>query len=103
MTDNTSPFHASPFHKGEQAIQSRLGVRERMERFGSRVIRDHMPKQHQEFYSQLPFILAGHADKDGWPWASILFNKPGFINSPSPTTLTIQAKPFMGDPLAETL
>ena len=93
----------SPFHRGEQAIQSRFGVRDRMERFGSRVIRDHMPTQHQEFYSQLPFIFAGHADKDGWPWASILFNKPGFIQSPNPKTLDIQAMPVKGDPLANTL
>jgi len=103
MTTNTSPFPSSPFHKGEQAIQSRFGVRDRMERFGSRVIRDHMPEQHQEFYSQLPFIFAGHADKDGWPWASILFNKPGFIHSPSPKKLDIHTIPVMGDPLAESL
>jgi ferredoxin-NADP reductase/predicted pyridoxine 5'-phosphate oxidase superfamily flavin-nucleotide-binding protein len=100
---NPSPDSPSPFHRGEQAIQSRFGVRERMERFGSRVIRDHMPAQHQEFYSQLPFIFAGHADKDGWPWASILFNKPGFIQSPNPKTLDIQATPVKGDPLSDSL
>ncbi len=103
MTTKTSSFNASPFHRGEQEIQSRLGVREKMERFGSRVIRDFMPEQHQEFYSQLPFIFAGHADKDGWPWASILFNKPGFMQSPTPKRLDINAAPVMGDPLAETL
>ena len=93
----------SPFHKGEQAIQSRFGVRDKMERFGSRVIRDHMPEQHQEFYAQLPFIFAGHADKDGWPWASILFNKPGFIHSPHPKKLEINAMPVAGDPLTDSL
>jgi ferredoxin-NADP reductase/predicted pyridoxine 5'-phosphate oxidase superfamily flavin-nucleotide-binding protein len=103
MSEKNSPFPSSPFHRGEQAIQSRLGVRDRMERFGSRVIRDHMPAQHQEFYGQLPFIFAGHADKDGWPWASILFNSPGFIHSPNAKTLDIQANPIQGDPLAETL
>jgi ferredoxin-NADP reductase/predicted pyridoxine 5'-phosphate oxidase superfamily flavin-nucleotide-binding protein len=103
MTTNTSPFPSSPFHSGEQAIQSRFGVRDSMERFGSRVIRDHMPAQHQAFYSQLPFIFAGHADKDGWPWASILFNKPGFIHSPNAKILDIKAMPVMGDPLAGSL
>jgi hypothetical protein len=49
MTDTT---HSSPFHRGEQAAQQRLGVREQMERFGSRVIRDYMPDQHREFYGQ---------------------------------------------------
>lgn len=94
---------ASPFHTGEQAIQERLGVREKMERFGRQVIRDHMPDQHREFYSQLPFVLAGHADRDGWPWASMLVNPPGFISSPDPQTLKVAGRPLEGDPLADGL
>jgi len=101
--DSSSKAITSPFHRGEQVIQQRLGVREKMERFGSRVIRDHMPAQHQEFYQQLPFIFVGHADAQGWPWASILFNKPGFIHSPDNKTLTINAQPVAGDPLADSL
>ncbi|MFT4845197.1 MAG: ferredoxin-NADP reductase [Marinobacter psychrophilus] len=93
----------SPFHRGERAIQQQLGVREQMERFGSRVIRDHMPTQHQEFYQQLPFIFVGHADAQGWPWASILFNEPGFIQAPDNKTLILNAQPVAGDPLADTL
>jgi hypothetical protein len=93
----------SPFHRGERAIQQRLGVREQMECFGSRVIRDHMPQQHREFYQQLPFIFVGHADSRGWPWASILFNKPGFISSPDNETLVVSAQPVAGDPLADAL
>jgi hypothetical protein len=93
----------SPFHRGEQAAQKRLGVREQMERFGSRVIRDYMPDQHREFYRLLPFIFVGHADKGGWPWASILFNQPGFITSSDAKTLDINALPVTGDPLADAL
>lgn len=93
----------SPFHPGEQAAQQRLGVREQMERFGSRVIRDYLPGQHRDFYRQLPFVLVGHGDKDGWPWASILFNKPGFITSSDAKTLDINTLPVLGDPLAEAL
>ena len=93
----------SPFHRGEQAIQQQLGVREQMERFGSRVIRDHLPEQHRDFYQQLPFIFVGHADAQGWPWASILFNQPGFITSANDKTLTINAQPVNGDPLADSL
>ncbi|MBV1921431.1 MAG: pyridoxamine 5'-phosphate oxidase family protein [Pseudomonadales bacterium] len=99
--DNT-PL-TSPFHRGEQAVQSRLGVREKMERFGSRVIRDHMPEQHRDFYQQLPFVFVGHGDKTGWPWASILFNKPGFITSSNNQTLHINATPIAGDPLTHAL
>ncbi|MEH6559346.1 MAG: pyridoxamine 5'-phosphate oxidase family protein [Oceanicoccus sp.] len=101
--DTLSKTSGSPFHRGERAIQQQLGVREKMERFGSRVIRDYMPDQHRDFYQQLPFIFVGHADAQGWPWASILFNEPGFIHSPDDKTLTINAQPIMGDPLAEAL
>lgn len=79
------PFVDSPFHKGEQAIQSRLDVREKMERFGKAVIRDVMPNQHRAFYSQLPFVFVGHADNNAWPWASMLYGKPGFITSENET------------------
>lgn len=102
MTDsinNTTP--ESPFHRGEHEAQNRLGVREKMERFGSRVIRDHMPDQHREFYHQLPFVFVGHADQQGWPWASILFNDPGFMTSSEPKSLEISTAPVKGDPLAE--
>ncbi len=37
----------SPFHTGEQEIQARLGVREQMEAFAKRVVRDHLPNEHR--------------------------------------------------------
>ena len=94
---------ASPFHRGEQAIQSRLGVRDKMERFGQQVIRDYLPKEHRDFYQQLPFVLVGHSDKNGWPWASILFSQSGLISSSHPESLEIKAKPVKGDPLLNSL
>ena len=39
---------ASPFHTGEQAIQTRLGVREKMEHFGRQVIRGGDRGKHAE-------------------------------------------------------
>jgi uncharacterized protein len=99
MTDTIT----SPFHHGEQLIQTQLGVRERMERFGQKVIRDHIPDQHQEFYQQLQYLLVGHADAQGWPWASILTGDSGFIQSPNNKQLHIQAKPIAGDPLTEAI
>ena len=106
MKTNAEPLSettTSPFHRGEQQVQQQQGVREQMERFGSRVIRDHMPDQHREFYQQLPFVFVGHADKAGWPWASILFNDPGFISSRDDKTLDIHCAPVTGDPLADSL
>ena len=54
----------SPFHGGEQKIQERLGVRDKMERFGRQVIRDFLPEQHRDYYAQLPYVFVGHADQD---------------------------------------
>lgn len=91
----------SPFHIGEQRVQHVLGVRDRMERFGRRVIRDYMPEQHREFYAQLPYVFLGHADPEGWPWASVLFGKPGFMHSPDRRHVHIDAEPVPGDPLSQ--
>lgn len=93
----------SPFHRGEREIQERLGVRERMEELGRRVIRDHMPDEHREFYAQLPLLLVGSTDKAERPWASVLFGRPGFIASPNSHTLRIAARPVFEDPLGDTL
>ena len=100
-TDN--PTGNSPFHRGEQLLQERLGVREKMERFGRKVIRDFMPRWHRDFYQQLPFVLVGHADDQGWPWASMLFNPPGFISSRDEHSVSINAVPVAGDPLVNSL
>ena len=94
---------SAPFHSGEREIQERLGVRERIEALGRRVIRDHMPDQHRDFYNQLPLLLTGTIDKAGRPWASVLFGRPGFIASPNPRTLMVAARPVFGDPLNENL
>lgn len=101
LSDNTGS--TSPFHEGEQSLQSRVGKRQQMEKFGRQAIRSFMPDQHRTFYAQLPFIVVGSVDEDGWPWASILPGKPGFIESPTPTTLNINATAVKGDPLAAIL
>lgn len=93
----------SPFHKGERLVQSRLGVRDRVEAFAERAIRDHMPGQHREFYARLPFLMLGTVDAQGRPWASLVPGRPGFMTSPDEKTLEVAAHPLFGDPLAETL
>lgn len=93
----------SPFHAGELAIQARLGVGERMDRQGRRVIREYLPEQHQQFFAQLPYVIVGTVDATGNPWASILVGKPGFLHSPAPQTLQVAANPLPGDPLAANL
>lgn len=93
----------SPFHKGEQLAQARLGVRDKVEKMGRRAIRDFMPGQHREFYGQLPFVLLGTVDGGGRPWASIVPGPPGFMTTPDDRNLDIAAVPLFGDPLNETL
>ena len=93
----------SPFHAGELAIQARLGIQDRMDRQGRRMIREYLTEQHQKFFAQLSYIIVGTVDKLGNPWASILVGKPGFVATPSDKILQITAKPLPGDPLANNL
>ncbi len=99
---NTAGIEAqpSPWHAGERAIQERLGVAARMEAAGRRVIRDFMPDQHRTFYKQLPFVLIGTVDAEGAVWASMLEGSPGFVSSPDPRHLCIEAPPDSHDPAA---
>jgi predicted pyridoxine 5'-phosphate oxidase superfamily flavin-nucleotide-binding protein len=91
------------FHAGEQALQARAGVQAQMAQIGPRVMRDHMPDQHREFFGLLPFVLVGSVDDHGQPWASVLTGAPGFMDSPAPTQLRIRAQALPHDPLNTTL
>jgi ferredoxin-NADP reductase/predicted pyridoxine 5'-phosphate oxidase superfamily flavin-nucleotide-binding protein len=88
----------SPWHAGEQQLQAHVGVVERMETLGRRVIRSEMPDQHRTFYQQLPFMLYGAVDADGNPWASVLEGAPGFAHSPEPGLLQFSSLPAADDP-----
>ena len=88
----------SPWHAGEKQLQAHVGVAERMEAFGRKVIRSEMPDQHRTFYQQLPFMLYGAVDADGHPWASILEGQPGFAQSPESGLLQFHSQPALDDP-----
>lgn len=96
-------MNSATFHEGERAVQERVGVRDRLAQLGPRVIRDFMPDQHREFFGQLPFVIAGTVDSNGQPWASVLAAPQGFIRSPDPQQLLLQARPLPADPLQDTL
>lgn len=93
----------SPWHPGERTAQARAGTAERMAAIGSRVIRPFMPEEHRNFFAQMPWIFLGAVDAEGWPVAAMLAGPPGFIRSPDPQHLRIDALPRAGDPLAATL
>ncbi|WP_460053781.1 pyridoxamine 5'-phosphate oxidase family protein [Pseudomonas sp. S2_D06] len=88
----------SPWHAGEKQLQAHVGVAERMEAFGRKVIRSEMPDQHRTFYQQLPFMLYAAVDAEGHPWASILEGQPGFAHSPEPGLLQFRSLPAFDDP-----
>jgi predicted pyridoxine 5'-phosphate oxidase superfamily flavin-nucleotide-binding protein len=91
------------FHAGEAALQRELGVAERMQRIGPQVIRRQLPEQHRDFFRELPFIVVGSMDARAQPSASLLARAPGFVFSPDPGTLRIDALPLPDDPLSANL
>ena len=94
---------ASPFHAGEQAMQTRAGVRARMDQRAGRAIRDFMPEQHRAFFESLPFLPVALGGDGGWPAATILTGPPGFVSSPDSHVLRVAALPSPADPAASRL
>lgn len=99
----------NPWHRGELAARARaIGNKsgqngDKVTAMGAFLIRDHMPDQHRQLFEQLPMLILGAEDEAGDLWATALFGKPGFIQSPTPTQLDVNYKPLPGDPLANSL
>lgn len=93
-----NPIEQSPWHAGERQLQETVGVAERMAMIGPKVIRDHLPEQHRDFYPLLPYLLLGVVDELGIPWATMIEGAPGFAHSPDPYTLQVDSLPSSGDP-----
>ena len=91
-------IEATPWHVGERHMQDSAGVSERMAMIGPKVIRDHLPEQHRDFYPLLPYVIAGVVDEQGIPWATMLEGAPGFAHSPDPHTLQVDSLPTKSDP-----
>lgn len=95
----TEPHETSPFHAGEQAVQARMGVRERTEPWARKAIRSTIPPEHRDFYASLPFMVAAARDDRGRPWASLIAGPAGFVHSPDPGSLVLARGPVPGDAL----
>ena len=93
------PVPPEAFHPGEQALQARVGVRERMAAVGAMVLRDHMPDQHRELFEKLPTLLLGALDDQGQPWATMLAGPPGFVHTPDAQRMQIATAPDSKDPV----
>jgi predicted pyridoxine 5'-phosphate oxidase superfamily flavin-nucleotide-binding protein len=94
---------SAPFHHGEEAVQERAGVREKIHATGQRFIRSAMPEQHRELFGKLPTFFVGSLDAQRRPWASVLAGRPGFVTTPDERSLHVAAHPLAGDPLADHL
>ncbi|MEP2532664.1 pyridoxamine 5'-phosphate oxidase family protein [Shimia sp.] len=92
-------FHpASVFHEGERSLHEKLNIKERQHQLGLRMIRDHMPNQHRDFFSKLESVHIGAVDADGHPWAVMRTGAAGFMASPDNKTLSISSHPLPGEP-----
>ncbi|MBA9067515.1 hypothetical protein FHR71_001245 [Methylobacterium sp. RAS18] len=89
---------ASPWHRGEVAIQESVGVAGRMAELGPRVIRDHLTEQHRAFFPLLPFAVLGSVDGEGRPWATLREGEPGFLHAPDPFRLQVDGRRDPDDP-----
>ena len=81
------------FHEDERRAQELAG-----QRAGRAVIRPFMPEQHRAFFPLLPYLFTATLDEAGAPVASMLWGPAGFVHSPDPASLRIDALPASGDP-----
>lgn len=84
------PFN--PFHTGEIEAQRLAGARA-----SHAPLRSFMPEQHRVFYGQLSYVLLATLDETGAPQATMLDGAPGFLHSPTPTSLVVRPRPDKGD------
>ena len=87
-----------PFHDDERKAQALAGH----QREGRAAIRRFMPDQHREFFALLAYIFVATPDSDGWPMASALTGNAGFVRSPDPEMLRVDALAAADDPAAAT-
>jgi predicted pyridoxine 5'-phosphate oxidase superfamily flavin-nucleotide-binding protein len=85
----------APFHAGERQAHRLAGVPTPH----AAPIRPFMPDQHRDFFALLPYALIAARDSDGWPVPTMLAGLPGFISSPDPTTLRVEAMADPHDPV----
>src|SRR5258708_23724447 len=90
-------MNSAPFHADEREGQARAGQTAK----GSG-IRDFLPDQHRSFFELLPYLFIATTDANGWPLATMLTRQEGFVHSPAPTTLRVDAMPQALDPAAVT-
>jgi predicted pyridoxine 5'-phosphate oxidase superfamily flavin-nucleotide-binding protein len=85
----------SVFHRDERRVQRRAGFQS-----VTAAIRPFMPEQHRDFFAHLAYLFIATVDHTGWPIATLLSGTSGFVHSPDPVTLRIDAIVPPADPAA---
>lgn len=94
---------AAAFHRDEVALQTRVGVAEKMAWVGRMAMHPYLPDQHRRFYPLLGQLFVGAADADNRLWATAVYGQPGFVSAPSEQQLIMGARFPSGDPLENQL
>ncbi|QLY29619.1 pyridoxamine 5'-phosphate oxidase family protein [Nocardia huaxiensis] len=90
------------YHTGELAVQQRMGQADIAQHVG-RMIRADIPGAAAAFLAEQPMIVVAAADEAGRMWATQLTGLPGFAQAAGDRTITVDALPRPGDPLAAAL
>lgn len=85
---------ATPFHAGELQAQRLAGSAP-----AAAPIRARMPEQHRAFFPLLRFVCLAVPDADGWPLATLIEGRPGFVTAPDAARLEVGAMPPPDDPV----
>ena len=99
LNSTLAPNSSSVFHEGELWIQNRVGATEKLARFASRAVRDHLTEEHREFFPQLLFLLICAEDRNGNIWIDILGASNDWIDCPTPKQLRLSDNFPEGSPL----
>ena len=90
----------NPFHEGELKAQARAGVGD-VAQWAGGFIRDHLPEQHRNFHTNVPFLVVSGADAQGQTWITMLDGPDGFATSPDPRRIDLTTALDTTDPLEE--
>ncbi|NIR49137.1 pyridoxamine 5'-phosphate oxidase [candidate division KSB1 bacterium] len=70
----------SPYHKGEQEVQKRIGEETIAQKTG-RIISDSLPAGAWKFIDKQPMVIVSSQDVKRNIWTSILVGEPGFMTA----------------------
>jgi predicted pyridoxine 5'-phosphate oxidase superfamily flavin-nucleotide-binding protein len=101
VSNAAPPSAATPFHPGEQAVQTAAGVRAEAEARGQRMLTSTMVDAQRQFFTELPYVVAARIDASGQPWAEFVTGAPGFISFAADGSVRIdRGRPALASPFA---